>query len=215
MTPRQTDKILLPVEVVKYVVLNKLEKPFCIFLFLKFYSSGKMHVTSNLLLRSRELLGISDKRTIVKHFNKLITLKWISLSPKSGYYFIRSLSSMPIPDLKKSKQASVLFHYNLKNIDAFLVGTILSEAIRGQKFYWEVALKRRLKPVVTNRNATNPAEAYARNSRPEYYGLGLAKISQLLGCKKTRASELRKKASDAGFIEVRSHFKELAVIVSS
>lgn len=212
MSARRTDKILLPVEVVKFVVLNKLEKPFSIFLFLKFYSSGKIHVTSDLLLCSKEVLGISDKRTIAKHFNRLIALKWISFSPKSGYYFIRSLANMPISNLKRSKQASVLYHYNLKDIDAFLVSTILCEAIRGQKFFWEVALKRKLKPVVTNRNATSPAKAYARNSPPEYYGLGLTKISQLLGCKKTRASELRKKASDAGFIEVKPHFTELALI---
>jgi hypothetical protein len=212
MAPLRTDKILLPVEIVKYVVKNKLEKPFHVFLFLKFYSSGKVRVSSELLLSAKEILGMSDKRTIIKHFNKLISLKWISFSPKSGYYFIRSLSGMPIPNQIKSKQASVLYNYNLKNIDAFLVGTILCEAVRGQKFFWEVALKRRLKPVVTNRNATNPAKAYARNSPPEYYGLGLTKISKLLGCKKTRASELRKKASDAGFIEVRHHFQELILL---
>jgi hypothetical protein len=213
MTQRRTDKILLPVEVVKYVVLNNLEKPFCIFLFLKFHSSGKIRLSSELLLSAKEILGISDKRTITKHFNKLITLKWISFSPKSGYYFIRSISTMPISNLKNSKQASILFHYNLKDIDAFLVSTILCEAIRGQKFFWEVALKRKLKPVVTNRDATSPAKAYARNSPPNYYGLGLTKISQLLGCKKTRASQLRKQASDAGFIEVKPHFEEIAQIV--
>lgn len=209
MLKRQTDKLQIPVELSRHVVMNGLEKSFAIFLYLKFHSSGKLHKDAPVFQCIKKDLGINTNRTYQKHFQKLLDLNWINLSETSGLYYIRGFDRIRYEHQSKSRQATTLNYKNLKKLKAFLIGTILGAAVNGQKYFWEVVTKRKLRPVANKRDATSPARAYANRPKPEYYGLSLPEIAGLLGCKKTRASQLRQLAAKAGFIKTRHRFMEL------
>jgi len=210
MYNRQTDKLQIPVEVSRHVVTNGLEKSFAIYLYLKFHSSGKIHIDSPAFQSIKKDLGINTNRTYQKHFQKLLDLNWINLSETSGLYYIRGFDRIRLENQCKSRQATTLYYKNLKKLKAFLVGTILGAAVNGQKYFWEVVIKRKLRPVANKRDATSPARAYADSPKPEYYGLSLPEIAGLLGCKKKRASQLRQLAAKSGFIKTCHRFMELA-----
>ncbi len=210
MCNRQTDKLQIPVELSRHVVTNGLEKSFAIYLYLKFHSSGKIHKDSPAFQSIKRDLGINTNRTYQKHFQKLLDLNWINLSENSGLYYIRGFDRIRLEHQCKNRQATTFYYKNLKKLKAFLVGTILGAAVNGQKYFWEVVTKRKLRPVANKRDATSPARAYADRPKPEYYGLSLPEIADLLGCKKTRASQLRQLAAKAGFIKTRHRFIEIA-----
>jgi len=210
MLNAKNNKLTVPVELSRYVIKHSLEKSFAIYLYLKFHSSGKIHKDDPVFHSIKKDLGINTNRTFQKHFQKLIDINWINLSEDSGLYYIRGFDRIRLETQCKNRQATTLYYKNLKKLKAFLVGTILGAAVNGQKYYWEVAKKRKLKPVANNRDATSPAKAYANRPKPEYYGLSLPQIGEMLGCKKTRASQLRQQAAKAGFIKTRHRFKEIA-----
>lgn len=209
MVKRQTDKIQIPIQVSRFVISNKLEKSFAIFLFFKFYGGGKIHKDSVAFQNAKSILKINDKRTFQKHLNRLLTLTWVRYNPKSGYYFISGFDRIRYENDFRNRQATTLYYYELNKLLAFLVGTLLSAEVNGQKYYWEIVVKRKLKPAVHKRDTAIPAKACANDSQPEYYGVGLPKIMEIFGCKKTRASQLRKLAADAGFIKVKPKFTEI------
>lgn len=106
-------------------------------------------------------LRIHDNRTYNKHFNKLIELNWINLNERSGIYHIRGFDRLRIEYNIRSKQATTLFYKHLKILDVFLVGVLLCAEVNKQKYFWEVVVRRKLRPVANKRDATNPARVYA------------------------------------------------------
>lgn len=210
MYNRQTDKLQIPVELSRHVVTNGLEKSFAIYLYLKFHSSGKIHKDAPAFQSIKKDLGINTNRTYQKHFQKLLDLKWICLSENSGLYYIHSFDRIRLENQFKGRQATTIYFKHLKNIKAYLVGAVLGARVNGQKYFWDVVVKRKLRPVANKRDATSPARAYADRPKPEYFGLSLPEIADLLGCKKTRASQLKQLAAKAGFIKTRHRFMEIA-----
>ena len=206
MFNRQTDKLQIPVEVSRHIVKSGLEKSFAIYLYLKFHSSGKIHKDASAFQTIKKDLGINTNRTYQKHFQKLTDLNWINLNENSGLYFIRGFDRIRLEHQCKNRQATTLYYKNLKKLEAFLVGTIIGAAVNGQKYLWEVVIKRKLRPVANKRDATSPAGVYANRLKPEYYGLSLPEIAVLLNCKKTTASQLRQSAAKAGFIQTNHTF---------
>ena len=209
MATRQTNKLQIPVDISRYVVVYGLQKAFAIFLYLKFHSSGKLHKDSPVFKSVMKALRISDDRTYRKHFNKLIELNWINLNESSGIYHFRGFDRLRIEYNIRSKQATTLFYKHLKILDVYLMGVMLCAEVNKQKYFWEVVVRRKLRPVANKRDATNPARVYADGPQPKYYGLCLPQIAEMFGCSKTRASQLRKKAADAGFIQTIHKFTEI------
>lgn len=190
-------------------VTQGMEKALGIFLYLKFNSSGKIHKDALPFRTIKWDLGISQERTFMKHFKKLLDANWIGFNNITGYYFIRGFDRLRIEYNYKSRQAVTLQYHDLRVLKAFLVAAIIGSKVNLQKYYWQYVAKRKLKPVANKRDATSPAKVYVNQVPPEYHGLGLNGIAKLLGCKKTRASQLKNSAAKAGFIKVNHKFSEL------
>lgn len=203
----ETDILQIPMQITRYVFHNDLVKPFSILLYLKIHTSGKFHKDSRHLSDAGDFLGICDNRTFQKHFNKLLAFNWIAFNPKSGQYFVRGFDRIRLENGFKSRQAVTLWHYNLNKLHSFIVGAILSAEINGQRYACNKQSKRQSRPAVIKRDAASPARN-AKRGVLEYYGLGLEAIGKLLGCKKTRASELRTNAAMDGFILVKHRFQD-------
>lgn len=212
MNEIHVNKLQIPVEVSRYVVKNGLEKTFCIFLYLKFHSSGKLRIDSPVFSNIAKDLQIKDNRTFKKHFNKLIELNWIKLNDKADIYFIRGFDRLRAENNFKSKQATTIFYKDLRKFDAYVIGALISAEVVKQKYFWEVVVRRKLRPVANKRDATNPAWLNVYNDPPKYYGVSLIKIATMFGCSKTRASQLRKKAAAAGYIKTVHKFTEITCL---
>jgi hypothetical protein len=203
----ETDILQIPMQITRYVFHNDLVKPFAIFLYLKFFTSGKFHQDTTYLTEAGNYLGIKDKRTFKTHFRRLLDLNWIGFNPKTGYYFIRSFDRIRAENGFKSRQAVTLWHYNLKKLHSFIVGAILSAEINRQRYASHKESKRRTRPAVLKRDAASPARN-AKKGVLDYFGLGLEAICKLLNWKKTRASQLRAMAAKDGFIQVKHQFQD-------
>ena len=209
METRQSEKLQIPVQIANHVVKNNLQKPFAIYLYLKFNSSGKIHEESDTFTSIKKELKIKDNRTYKKHFQSLIDINWVGYNEKSGYYHVRGFDRIRYEYQFKGKQAVTLYYYDLKKLDDFLNASLICASVNAKKFVKEVVKRRKLKPVANNRDATMPAKVYAELQQLDYYGCSLPEICKLLGCKKTRASQLRTKASKAGFIKTKHKFTEI------
>lgn len=84
-----TAHFAIPKSVVEFVVRNKLERCFSVYLYLKIKYSGIVHESQLNFEDSKELIGISDIRTIKKYVKQLINLNLLGYNPETGFYFTR------------------------------------------------------------------------------------------------------------------------------
>jgi len=209
MSKLTTDKLVVPVELIRFAVANRMEKALGIYLFLKFHFTGKAMIDDKILHQAGTILQMADKRTFNKHLNKLQACRLLGHNKRSGLYFVRGFDRWRAETGSKSRQGVEMYYRDLKKLTAFCVATILSAEVNKQKFIKKVVITHRLKPAANSRDAASPADVCASHTSINYFGLGLTTIARLLNCKKTRASQLRKLAADAGYIKVRHHFVPL------
>ena len=138
----KNDKVQIPLELISYVLENKLVTAFKVYMYLKCSTSGKIHQNDAIISQMGLFLDIKDRRTLRKHLEVLMALNWVGYNQESGYYFIRSISSLR-KQLGIKKRNAATFHFkDLNNFHAFLAGSLISGAINSQKYYWKVVKNR-------------------------------------------------------------------------
>ncbi len=198
----------IPLELSKYVIANELERPFAIYLFMKMYSDGKIKKDSPVMVELQNVLRVKNRRTTTKHFAKLIELNWIGYNDKSKIYFVRSFHHLRFIHDFKSRKSTTFFAKDLKQIQAFLAGSIIADNVRNQEYYWE-KVKRRKPRTATKKDVAKQFKASSKTS-PNFYGLSIREIAKKLNCKTTRAVQLKHAAEAAGFIKTKARYKEYA-----
>lgn len=182
-----------------------------------------------------KILGFNSHNTVNKHLNHARRLNWIGYSAKSQNYYVRGVDRLRAQYGFHKKQ-SVLFHLkDIKETKAFLAAAIVGVNLRNQKSYFERKESDSLKTAVKYTGAALQVEASSDPSpkwvprrvinqlavtkssakvedRPSYYGASNLKISKLLKCSKTTATELKQKMIKLGFIETISHVEVLEVL---
>ena len=211
------NKVQIPIEILTFVQKRKLVKPFAVYMYLKCMCAGKIRTTDAAFTKMPGKLSIRDKRTIEKHLRKLTELNWIGYNSATGDYFIRGISFIRKQQKFKSRKAATFYFKDLKNMQAFVAGSIISSNIKAQQYYWEVASRGRLKSVTMKKGVTKQdfIPASATTQKPDYYGLGVHGIAKLLNCKPTRACELKQEAEKEGHIKTKKKFREIAVFEKS
>lgn len=205
--------VCIPIELIKFVMRHKLGKVFQLFIYLKCYSSGKVHRDSFQFQSISTVLGIRDKRTINTYINTLLQLNWIGYNPASGYYFIRGFDFIRKTLQIKSRKAAI-FDYREVDLlaEGFLSGALICEQIKAQQYYWEVSQRRQAKSATKKLGVANQGFPAPDTPRPPFYGLSNQRIAGLLFCKMTRACELKQQAEGAGYLQTKKQFKEIAVL---
>ena len=206
----------IPVELIRYCHQQKLVKPFAVFVYLKFHSSGKIQKGSPVFAQLMNDLEIKDNRTLQAHIGKLRELNWIGYNPDSEYYFIRSLNKIVKNLNLSSKIVAPINESHLKNFRAFMTASVITADVNRNKFYHEIAVPRKLKAATQKKHVANQSlDSKKGFNKPDYYGISNKRIANLLGCSQTRATELKKESEMAGLIETRHHFKRIAVLKNS
>lgn len=198
-------KLQIPVELTRFVYHNGLITPFAIYLYLKLFSDGKLHQTSEVFGQMRNQLRLADNRTFKKHLGKLLELGWMGYSSKSGIYFIRSFDYLRIMLSLKKRRAATFVLQDLRHLQTYLVGVILSAKILGDKFYWELKNRGRWRTAMKKTDVASHSKTFSET--PKYFGWSVKSIADYLGCKLTRASVLKNAAAKAGYIEQRHKFE--------
>jgi hypothetical protein len=187
-------------------------------MYLKCMSSGKLHKSDPVFVNMPKVLGVKDRRTLNKHLETLLVQGWIGFNPQSGYYFIRGISFLRKQHVFKMRSA-VTFHYkDIRKMQAFVAGGIISSNIKSQQYFWEVAVRGKQKSATLNLDVANQDRRkapLAATQKPAYYGLGIDHIAKILFCKPTRACELKHEAEKHGFIKTKERVKILHIFPRS
>lgn len=200
----------MPVDQAVYAYHNKLIKSLSIYLYLKFFTDGKIKGNSPVFLELRKHLKLTDTRTFKRHLNHLLVNKWIGYSEVSNVYFIRNSKYIRQLHQFKCKQAAIVKPSDLENFQTYLVAVILSKEIKDQEFYWNVAKPRKLEKAPDKwAGAKHSRTSSAMFNKPTYFGLSNARIASHLNCKQTRACVLKNKAAKLGYIEIRHRYSDI------
>jgi hypothetical protein len=210
MEPKN-NRLSIPIQMIEFAVKKKLLRHMALYIYLKIYSDGKVQITNELSILLKQQLKIRDKRTLDKYLNKLQAINWIGHNTQSGYYFIRSFDNIRSAFQFKKRQASEFISKDITRFSSYAVGALISAAINGQKMYRMFA-ERKHRAAVNNRDAAFQPGVSSKRPRINYYGLSNELIAEILGCKKTRACQLKKKAAADGFIQAISHYHDVATI---
>jgi hypothetical protein len=207
-----TAKLSIPVQLIEYAFQNKLTRPLAVYIYLKFYTTGKTHKDSPVFDHLKRVLGIKDDRTLSKYLKTLLEHNWVGFNSISGNYFIRGFDLLREQLELRKRQAVVCYHYYLGKIQSFFTGAVICKYINIQK-YLSVRKGRRASAVTHNRDVTFQPGTPSFHTK-EYYGLANSIIAKILGCKQTRACQLKHKAEDDGFIKVKKRFRDYVTLIS-
>lgn len=196
----------LPVEMARYAYHHKRQKGLALYLFLKFHCDGIIHDNNAAFIEARLLPCMQDERTFNKYIRELIGLNWIGYNIKSGFYFIRGFDEIRVAHGFRGRQAATIELKDTLHMQAFLVAVIIGSRVNAQVYYWERGGGRRLAAMNKKGVAFQP-NSFPADFRPNYYGLSNAAIARELGCKTTRACELKQEAGQLGYLRAKQHFE--------
>jgi hypothetical protein len=138
------------------------------------------------------------------------SVQWLEYNPKSKKYFIGSFDKIRKLHHFEKRSAARCVVTNIKSLEDFFIGAIISKSINTQKF---LRINKSKKwAAVNKRNAAFKPTWRSSEEKPEYYGLSNSIIAKLLGCKQTRACQLKQRAAENGFIEVSHRYFVLATL---
>jgi len=206
----KNNKLLLPIEQAVYAYHNGLVKGLGIYLYLKFYSDGKIKSDSPVFAQLRKDLRLTDNRTFKKHIDKLLEHKWIGYSQLSDVYYLRKTKFIRLLHDFRLRQAAIVEPQDLKHIQVYLAAIIICKEIKDMEYYWDVVKPRRLeKAAVKWRSAKHWKVSSHSSNRPAYFGLCNKTIAKLLACKQTRACVLKQKAEALGYLESSHRYRDI------
>jgi len=209
----KNDKILLPVEQAAYAYHNGLIKGLAIYMYLKFYTDGKIKSDSPLLSQLRKDLKLTDDRTFKKHIIALIKHNWIGHCPISGVYFTRNTKYIRQLYNFRRRQATIVQPHYLKDFQIYLAAVLICKEVTDQEFYWDVVKKRKLNKATAKWAAASHSRVSSPSSdRPKYFGLCNKTIAGILGCKQTRACVIKNRAAALGYLQVKHKYKDILVL---
>ncbi|RPD50639.1 hypothetical protein [Paracnuella aquatica] len=198
-------QLVVPVELCRFAQSNGLIKSFDLFLHMKMYSDGKMHITSPALKQIRADLRLKDDRTFDKHIEKLRALNWVGYNPASGYYFIRGFHYIRLIHKINNRQGVIFNAFNLNNIKVFVYGVLISAIVIGQFHSAEKDAKRKSRTATTYGGVAKQSNRLSHSNLP-YFGVSNAGIGAALNCSTTLACNMKRKAEEAGMIKTRKQF---------
>jgi len=189
--------LLLPTDLCQFVLMNKLAKPFQLFVLLKACCSGKFKITEKEIEDIRVILGLESTRTVANNLKVLQKRNWIGYNKKSGYYFIRSFAAVKSIEKLKFKTAAEFTTNLIRDFKAFLVGAVIGNIIRFK--IWQI---RELEQI-------NGCSKHSSNLRFRYYKMANTYLSKILNVSISTAYEYKQLARDAKFILIEPTIRRI------
>ncbi len=207
----KSEVLHIPIEVMTYVFVKDIRKPFRLFLYLKAVSSGMLHKNSEEFQQAMDILDIKDVRTFRKYIRALLDENWIGYDDKSGIYYMRGFQFIRKQhSFMKRRTALFYIDSDIIDLDAFMFAAIVGDRVIRLKDYREIQ-KREDGSSATKRKGV-AKQVLSPSSTPEYYGMSVASMGRPLKLSQTRAHELKVRAETAGYLKCKNMFSEVVVL---
>ena len=201
----------IPIEVMTYVFVEDIRKPFRLFLYLKAVSSGMLHKDSEEFQQAMDILDIKDVRSFRKYISALLNENWIGYDEKTGIYFIRGFQFIR-EQHAFIKRSTALFHIDsdIIDLDAFMFAAIVGDRINRLKYYREIQKKEDGRTATKRRGVAK--QVLSPSSIPDYAGMSVAAMGWPLKLSQTRSHELKVRAETNGYLKCNNMFREVVVM---
>ena len=201
----------IPIEVMTYVFVEDIRKPFRLFLYLKAVSSGMLHKDSEEFQQAMDILDIKDVRSFRKYISALLNENWIGYDEKTGIYFIRGFQFIR-EQHAFIKRSTALFHIDsdIIDLDAFMFAAIVGDRINRLKSYREIQKKEDGRTATKRRGVAK--QVLSPSSIPDYLGMSVAGMGRPLKLSQTRSHELKVRAETNGYLKCNNMFREVVVM---
>lgn len=196
-----THHLTIPIELIRYVKTQRLERCFSVYLYLKINSDGVINAKDIPYEGICRDLHIKDRRTFKKHINKLISLDWVGFNPKTKNYFIRGFAFLKDKYGFKTRVGAICEKSNLRELKYFLPAAIIAFEIKRQKMIQSKVIRRNGGVTALKKQGAIqlPFPFFLRR----YFGLSNEGLGKVLLCSKSEANRLKIKAGDLGFLVVK------------
>lgn len=213
--------LTIPVQLLEYAVKQAIQPELKVFLGAKMVSPG--YITD----KSKEFTNLCDftglqRRTVLKHLDHLVRLKWVGYDQKAKRYYIRSWACLRSQDLFYERASVSFREKDMSTFREFVAGVLIGNKLSKQEYYfkklaqeqdkYKVKSNKKLRKArlaeasksVTNKGSVTPQDVDANQAifsrLPGYNGLSNAHIADVLNCKYTNACNLKHDAEKAGYI---------------
>ena len=191
--------IIIPIEMCHYALYNNKVRALQIFVWLKMKSSGKIKITKQVLEDMANDLGLKSIKTIKSNIDHLQEKKWITLSKRSGYFFISGFERIRKMEGFAKRTGAEFDIKDIRNFKGFLIGSEVSNLIGIQR--------RRL--WVTERQ--KGGSMTVTHIPPTFYPVANMVIAKIFNISLSTAWEWKKLAQKQRFIRIRRNFRPLKV----
>ena len=207
----KSEVLNIPIEVMTYVFVKDIRKPFRLFLYLKAVSSGMLHKDSEEFKQAMDILDIRDVRTFRKYISALLNENWIGYDDSTGRFFVRSFRFIR-EQHEFIKRRTALFHIDsdIIDLDAFMFAAIVGDRINRLKYYRELQKREDGRTATKRRGVAK--QVLSPSSIPDYAGMSVATMGRPLKLSQTRSHELKVRAETAGYLKCNNMFREVVVM---
>lgn len=181
---RAHEVILIPLDVVQFVLSKKLVKPFKTFMYLKITYGGYFNV-DDCTHSDLNQVGIKHKRTLKAHLQKLEAINFIRSHPETDTIYIRSFRYLSSVIKYYSKDSVIFCSTDLKKIKSFLCASFIVKLILGQ---------------IKNGRARKKARAYQR-PLSQYSSISTIGIAKILMCSLSTAHQIKQESIKYGYVK--------------
>ncbi len=190
---------LIPIEICQYALSEKKVRAMQVFIWLKMNCSGKIKITPEIKSQITQDIGIKSNKTVKTAIQYLIYRKWITVSKRSGYCFIKGFEAIRQIEGFKARTGAEFYFSDIKNFKGFLVAAIITNLISVQKRReWITERKKRGSMTVIHKP-------------PTFYPIANEALSKILGVSVSTAWEWKKLAKRQRFIRIHKEYREIKI----
>jgi len=193
--------INIPIELIKYAIMNKIINQLKVLICLKDLTSGQFILNQNSIKQFSDRIDVNSK-TLRKHIKWLLDKKWIVLNRKSGSHRVISFKQISSKLKHSSKSGALFYTTDYKKFRGFVYAAFITYCMKYLKRYnnkknWDLAKPERKK------------ERSNSSLAPNFYYLPHLYLAKVLETSKANAAKYRNTAIRDGFITAKKNFSKL------
>ncbi len=200
-----TNHNTIPIGIAEFVVINKLERAFRVFLYLKNTSGGIINSKNLCFTDLGNYTGIKDSRSIQKYLKKLMDINWIGYNKKTGNYFIRSYQYLKRSEGLVTRHGIIIDISDLKKLKWQLYTGLITFRINGLKRAQFRFVSLKFGSSALKRHGA--VQIFKELGLRSYFGLSNSQLSKLFKCSQSQANRIKIACIKSGFLIANKKFK--------
>jgi SOS-response transcriptional repressor LexA len=194
---------LIPIDLCYYAISKKFDRPFQLYIYLKYKCSGKIKLSNADFKNIAKDLGLKSEKTITNNLKILIQNNWVGYNKKSGYYFIRNYKRIKNSIQAKSNTCAEFNTNEIKNFKGFVAGACIGYLVNQQK-----------RKIWLTESKNRDSKPISQNPIPDYYPVANHALAQIWKVAISTAFELKKLAHKKEYISVKKEFQLINVSIN-